>query len=34
MRDDEIHPDFRLGSAFDEVMEELQDIGYRLSFDP
>ena len=34
MRDDEIHPDFRLGSAFDEVMEEFQDIGYRLSFDP
>ena len=34
MRDDEIHPDFRLGSAFDEVMKEFQDIGYRLSFDP
>ena len=34
MRDDEVHPDFRLGSAFDEVMEEFQDIGYRLSFDP
>ena len=34
MRDDEIHPDFRLGSAFDEVMKEFQDIGYHLSFDP
>ena len=33
MRDDEIHPDFRLGSAFDEVMKEFQDLGYRLSFD-
>ena len=34
MRDDEIHPDVRLGSAFDEVMKEFEDIGYRLSFDP
>ena len=34
MRNDEIHADFRLGSAFDEVMEEFQDLGYRLSFDP
>ena len=34
MRDDEIHPDFRLGSAFDEVMKEFLDLGYRLSFDP
>ena len=34
MRDDEIHPDFRLGSAFDEVLKEIQDLGYRLSFDP
>ncbi len=34
MRDDEIHPDFRLGSAFDEVLKEFQDLGYRLSFDP
>ena len=33
MGDDEIHPDFRLGSAFDEVMKEFEDIGYRLSFD-
>ena len=33
MRDDEIHPDFRLGSAFDEVMKEFQNLGYRLSFD-
>ena len=34
MRKDEIHPDFTLGSAFDEVMKEFQDLGYRLSFDP
>ena len=34
MRDDEIHPDFKLGSAFDEVMKEFQNLGYRLSFDP
>ena len=34
MREDEIHPDFRLGSAFDEVMKEFQGTGYRLSFDP
>ena len=34
MRDDEIHPDYRLGSAFDEVIEEFQDLGYQLSFDP
>ena len=34
MRNHEVHPDFRLGSAFDEVMEEFQDIGYSLSFDP
>ena len=34
MRDDEIHPDVRLGSAFDEVMKEFEDTGYRLSFDP
>ena len=34
MRDDEIHPDFRLGSAFDEVMKDFQNLGYRLSFDP
>ena len=34
MRDDEIDPDFRLGSAFDEVMQEFQNLGYGLSFDP
>ena len=34
MRKDEIHPDFRLGSAFDEVIKEFQDLGYHLSFDP
>ena len=34
MRDYELHPDVRLGSAFDEVMEEFQDIGYQLTFDP
>ncbi|MDE0077493.1 MAG: DNA cytosine methyltransferase [Caldilineaceae bacterium] len=34
MRDDELHPNFRLGSAFDEVMKVFQDMGYRLSFDP
>ena len=34
MRDDEILPDYRLGSAFDEVIEQFQDLGYRLSFDP
>ena len=31
---DEIHPDVRLGSAFDEVMKEFEDLGYHLSFDP
>lgn len=34
MREDEIHPDFRLGSAFDEVMRDFENLGYRLSFDP
>ena len=34
MRDDEMAPDVRLGSAFDDVMEEFQAIGYQLSFDP
>ena len=34
MREEEIDPDFRLGSAFDEVMKEFQDLGYHLSFDP
>ena len=34
MRDDELNPDVRLGSAFDEVMEEFQSLGYCLSFDP
>ena len=34
MRDDEMDSDVRLGSAFDEVMQEFQGLGYRLSFDP
>ena len=34
MREDEIHPDFRLGSAFDEVMKDFEKLGYQLSFDP
>ena len=34
MRDDEMDPDVRLGSAFDEVMEEFESLGYYLSFDP
>lgn len=34
MQDEEIHPDYRLGSAFDEVMKDFQDLGYNLSFDP
>ena len=34
MRDDEIDDDVRLGSAFDEVMEDFQSVGYSLSFDP
>ena len=34
MRKDELEPDFQLGSAFDEVMQEFHALGYRLSFDP
>ena len=34
LRDDQIDPDARLGSAFEEVMEVFQSIGYHLSFDP
>ena len=34
MRDYELHPDVRLGSAFDEIMEEFLDTGYQLTFDP
>lgn len=34
MRADEVDPDLRLGSAFDEVMEDFQFLGYRLSFNP
>ena len=31
--DHEIHPDSRLGSAFDEVMEAFRETGYNLSID-
>ena len=34
MRDDEMEPDVRLGSAFDEVMEDFEALEYRLTFDP
>ena len=34
MRLDEMDPDVRLGSAFDEVMEVFESLGYSLSFDP
>ena len=34
MRDYEMAPDIKLGSAFDEVMEEFESLGYSLSFDP
>ena len=34
MRADEIPPDARLGSAFDEILKEFEDLGYNLSFDP
>lgn len=34
MREDEMDPDIRLGSAFDEVMEDFRSTGYHLSFDP
>ncbi len=34
MRAEELDPDVRLGSAFDEVMKEFQALGYCLSFDP
>ena len=34
LREDEIPPDSRLGSAFDEVMVAFQETGYKLSFDP
>ena len=34
MKEDELDPDVRLGSAFDEVMEEFESLGYYLSFDP
>ena len=34
MRYEDVPTDARLGSAFDEVMEEFQGLGYRLSFDP
>ena len=34
MKDDEIEDDVRLGSAFDEVMQDFESLGYQLSFDP
>ena len=34
MKDDQIDPDARLGSAFEEVMQDFQSLGYCLSFDP
>ena len=34
MRDDEMDPEVKLGSAFDEVMGDFGSLGYRLSFDP
>ena len=34
MKDDEIEDDVRLGSAFDEVMQDFESLGYHLSFDP
>ena len=33
MRDDQIDPDARLGSAFEEVMQVFESLGYSLSFD-
>ncbi len=34
MRAGEIHPDVKLGSAFEEIMKEFEGLGYYLSFDP
>ena len=34
MKDHQIDPEARLGSAFEEVMQVFQSLGYRLSFDP
>ena len=34
MKDDEIEDDVRLGSAFDEVMQDFRSLRYNLSFDP
>ena len=34
MKDDQIEPDARLGSAFEEVMQVFHSLGYRLTFDP
>ena len=33
LKPDQIEPDARLGSAFDEIMEDFQSLGYHLSFD-
>ena len=34
MKDHDIDPDARLGSAFEEVMQVFQSLGYHLSFNP
>ena len=34
MKDHQIDPEARLGSAFEEVMQMFQSLGYQLSFDP
>ena len=34
LKDHQIDTDARLGSAFEEVMQVFQSLGYRLSFDP
>ena len=33
-RQEDLHPDERLGSAFDEIMSRLESTGYALSYDP
>ena len=34
MRENEINPDSRLGSAFEEVMADFESLGYSLTYDP
>ena len=34
MKYEEIEPEARLGSAFEEIMQDFQSLGYSLSFDP